>query len=151
MISFINPASTYTHLGLALVCDMWLLNKNSISIEIDTILSVQFCPYHSVRTILSNTILSAESPSTTETFPDLSDCVISVFLFSHGYYNSADYYTSEIRMGMVSLHMAGFQYFSKYTIQYNTNNIYNARKVTPKCEFETRKYLMSLSVSSIKN
>src|SRR6218665_2490786 len=28
------------------------------SIEIDTILSVPFCPYHFVRTILSNTILS---------------------------------------------------------------------------------------------
>jgi len=33
------------------------------SIEIDTILSVPFCPYHFVRTILSNTILSGHQLS----------------------------------------------------------------------------------------
>src|SRR6218665_576055 len=33
MIFFIYLASTETHLGLSIICDLWLLNKNSIQLN----------------------------------------------------------------------------------------------------------------------
>ena len=58
MIFFINPASNQTHLCLAVICDLWLLNKNSIQLNWNLYNLIPFCPRHFVRTILSNTILS---------------------------------------------------------------------------------------------
>src|SRR6218665_496732 len=60
MIFFIYLASTETHLGLSLICDLWLLNKNSIQLNWNLLKMLPFCPYHFVRTILSNTILSSQ-------------------------------------------------------------------------------------------
>src|SRR6218665_3711040 len=53
MIFFINPASTEIHLGLSLICDLWLLNKNSIQLNWNLKKLLPFCPCHFVRTILS--------------------------------------------------------------------------------------------------
>src|SRR6218665_1131682 len=48
MIFFINPPSTYTHLGLKLICDVWLLNKNSIKLNWNLYKLLPFCPCHFV-------------------------------------------------------------------------------------------------------
>src|SRR6218665_4207260 len=53
MIFFIYLASTETHLGLSLICDLWLQNKNSIQLNWNLLKLLPFCPYHFVSTILS--------------------------------------------------------------------------------------------------
>jgi len=44
MIFFIYLASTETHLGLSLICDLWLLNKNSIQLNWNLLKLLPFCP-----------------------------------------------------------------------------------------------------------
>src|SRR6218665_468894 len=49
MIFFNNPASTSTHLDLSLICDVWLLNKNSIQLNLNLQKLLPFYPYHFVQ------------------------------------------------------------------------------------------------------